>query len=162
MDLSSIAASRAVASCAALAISHILCSVLVMFMDLSGRWTPYSLHQKRTVTFADYLEGVKSFCVDQLFLFLPFMTLCYSHSEAAISECGDTYFIAIFKLLAGYIIGKIWATGAHYLFHMPSLYKFHRRHHKTPSRVVASTAWEDSVVEYALMELPSFGITVLL
>ena len=66
------------------------------------------------------------------------------------------------KLVAGYVLGKVWAFAVHYALHHPALYRFHRRHHLNPKAVVASAAWQDSFVEYALMELPSFGICVLL
>jgi len=65
------------------------------------------------------------------------------------------------KLGSGFFIGKIWAFVVHYFLHMPSLYRFHRRHHMNPKKVIATGAWEDSFVEYALMEIPSFCITIL-
>jgi len=65
------------------------------------------------------------------------------------------------KLVTGYVIGKIWAFAVHYALHFPSLYQFHRRHHQNPKTLVASAAWEDSLVEHIIMELPSFGICIL-
>lgn len=77
-------------------------------------------------------------------------------------ECQDSVVLSLAKLMFGYILGKMWAYIVHYALHFPSLYRFHRRHHRNPKSVVASAAWEDSFVEYAIMELPSFGICVLL
>ena len=54
------------------------------------------------------------------------------------------------------------ATFIHYVLHFPAFYQIHRRHHRNPNNIVASAAWEDSWCEYALMELPSFGIAILL
>ena len=64
--------------------------------------------------------------------------------------------------MTGYIIGKIWAFAVHYALHYPPLYKkWHRQHHCDPKMLVASRAWQDSYTEYAIMELPSFALTVL-
>ena len=67
---------------------------------------------------------------------------------------------AVAKFVAGYVLGKVWAFGVHYILHHPRLYKFHKRHHQRPAELVASASWEDSWVEYAVMELPSFCITL--
>jgi sterol desaturase/sphingolipid hydroxylase (fatty acid hydroxylase superfamily) len=156
------AACSALLTCAALVVSHLACSSIVMHMDLSGKWAPYSLHKKRVATAKDYVDGWRSFCADQLLMFLPFMTFCFWYSADKINNCTDTLLVSVAKLGTGYLMGKMWATFVHYMLHFPSLYRFHRRHHHNPNRVVASAAWDDSLVEYALMELPSFGITVLI
>ena len=100
--------SRALYSCAALIVSHLVCSAFVMYMDLSGRWSQYSLHKKRVAGFRDYVNGWKSFCADQLVLFLPFMTCCFMRSSKAIEECNDPWHISLAKLFAGYTLGKLW------------------------------------------------------
>lgn len=66
------------------------------------------------------------------------------------------------KLVTGYVVGKLWAFCVHYALHFPSLYPFHRRHHQNPKKLVASAAWEDSLIEHIVMELPSFGICIML
>ena len=100
--------SRALYSCAALIVSHLLCSLYVMYMDLSGRWTQYSLHKKRVATLHDYVNGWKSFCADQLVLFLPFMTCCFAQSSMTIGHCDDSWCASLAKLCAGYTLGKLW------------------------------------------------------
>jgi hypothetical protein len=42
----------------------------------------------------------------------------------------------------------------------PSLYKIHKKHHGHPRNLVASKSWDDSIIEYIIMELPAFGLTV--
>lgn len=153
---------RSLQASSILFVSHVLCSSLVMYMDLSGKWAPYSIHKKRVAKMSDYIDGWKSFCVDLVTMFFPFMTFCFWFRAERLIHCTDTVLESIAKLTAGYILGKIWATMVHYVLHFPSLYRFHRKHHHNPNRVVASAAWDDSFVEYALMELPSFGITVLI
>jgi len=74
----------------------------------------------------------------------------------------DTIVIAATKLGSGYLLGKLWAFVVHYMLHFPSFYKWHRQHHCNPKTLVASRAWQDSFVEYAIMELPSFAMTILL
>lgn len=80
----------------------------MMYMDLSGRWSHYSLHKKRVATIQDYLNGWKSFFADQLFLFLPFMTCCFALSSKVIDQCDDPWYISLAKLFAGYTLGKLW------------------------------------------------------
>jgi len=38
----------------------------------------------------------------------------------------------------------------------------HRRHHCNPKHLVASAAWDDTFLEYAIMEVPPFAMTLLL
>jgi hypothetical protein len=70
--------------------------------------------------------------------------------------------VSLTKLASGYLVGKIWAFGVHYILHFPAFYQWHRQHHCNPKTLVASRAWQDSFTEYAIMELPSFAMTVLL
>jgi hypothetical protein len=76
--------SLAAQSAVALVVSHALCCGIVMHHDLGGKWGPYQLHPKRSVSVQDYMDGAKSFVADLIFLFLPFMTLCYSFRAQAI------------------------------------------------------------------------------
>lgn len=133
-----------------------------MHYDLSGKWKAYQLHKMRKVSTHDYAKGLLNFAFDLAFLFLPFMTLCYYFKQEQIQNCQDTWWQAVLKLVAGYVMGKMWAFGIHYLLHHPRLYQYHRKHHGSPATLVAARAWEDSWEEYAIMELPSFGMTVLL
>jgi hypothetical protein len=130
-------------------------------MDLSGRWDQYAINKKRTVTWYDYWVGWRSFMADQILLFLPFMTFCFWFSHDKILNCHDNIYQSLLKLGTGYVIGKLWAFGAHYVLHFPMFYRFHKKHHPDPRKLCASASWLDSFVEYALMELPSFGICVL-
>ena len=141
----------AIQACTALIVSHGLSCAFIMYMDLSGRWTPYSLNANRVAKFQDYWVGWKSFLVDQTFLFLPFMTFCFWYNAVAIQNCNDSWTMALFKLGTGFCLGKLWAFGTHYCLHIPSLYCIHRRHHMNPKAIVASGAWLDSMLEYSLM-----------
>jgi len=153
---------RALQAASVLSITHLWCVSVVMYLDLSGKWAKYSMNKNRDVSYADYASGMKSFTVDLCLLFVPFMTLCFWYSADAIDGCVDTLPVSLAKLAAGYVLGKIWACAVHYALHSPLLYRFHKRHHCDPKKVVASAAWEDSFVEYAIMELPSFAITIIL
>jgi Fatty acid hydroxylase superfamily len=155
---------RAVEAAGALFVSHGLAVGLLMYLDLSGRWTPYRLCKNRPDhTVAGYLHGWKSFCVDLLCLFVPCMMACIWHSAGAIfsDQNQDTHVQAVTKFVSGYVLGKVWAFVIHYILHFPSLYRFHRRHHQKPANLVASAAWDDSWIEYAIMELPSFCLALL-
>jgi hypothetical protein len=67
----------ALASTAALVISHSLCVGIVMYYDLTGKWDAYKLHKTRKVSVQDYVKGLKNFVKDLILLFIPFMTFCY-------------------------------------------------------------------------------------
>jgi len=144
-----------------LVVSHAVGVGIVMYMDLSGRWERYAICKSRSKkTMADYWPGWKSFCVDLVLVFIPCVTLLIWFQADAIFRSRDTVPQATAKLVSGYVLGKIWAAGAHYLLHHPRLYAIHRRHHQKPAHLVASSAWEDSFIEYAVMEMPSFGLTL--
>jgi sterol desaturase/sphingolipid hydroxylase (fatty acid hydroxylase superfamily) len=148
----------------ALLISHGTCVLILMYLDLSGQWKTYTLHPhgRRSVTVADYLIGLRSFVADIILLFIPIMTLCFVKRVEPIQQSTDSWVLAVLKLIAGYVCGKLWAFGVHYLLHLPYFYhRYHRRHHCHPRQLIASAAWQDSYVEYLVMELPSFAITVV-
>lgn len=152
----------AVQSATALVISHGICCGIIMYHDLNGKWAKYTLHKTRCVSVQDYIDGAKSLFADLFLLFLPFMTVCYYFRESAIRESEDTIMLALTKLGIGYLVGKLWAFGVHYILHFPAFYKYHRQHHCNPKTLVASRAWQDSFVEYAIMELPSFAMVIVL
>lgn len=85
----------------------------------------------------------------------------FARNATNTKESQDSIMVALTKLASGYLLGKIWAFAIHYILHFPSLYRFHRQHHCNPKTLVASRAWQDSYVEYAIMELPSFALTIL-
>jgi len=157
-----VAFEQALQAALALAVSHSVCVAIIMYLDLSGRWQQYSLHKQRSASVSDYAKGMKSFAADIVLLFVPFMTLCFWYRAEAIAESKDSPFRSVLKLVGGYLLGKVWAFVVHYALHFPSLYQFHRRHHCNPRTIVAAAAWQDSYVEYCVMELPSFAMTVLL
>jgi sterol desaturase/sphingolipid hydroxylase (fatty acid hydroxylase superfamily) len=142
-----------------LLISHGLCVLIIMYYDLSGRWSEYSINKHRSVTLYDYWVGWRSFCVDLVLMFVPFMTACFTYSAKRINDSQDDVMTAATKLVGGYVLGKLWAFVVHYALHFPWLYHFHRKHHLNPRKIVASAAWQDSFVEYAVMELPSLPIS---
>lgn len=76
---------QALQAAAALMVSHAFCCVIVLYLDVSGKWKEYSMNKNREATWRNYWEGWKSFCVDIATLFLPFMTLCFWYSGKAIS-----------------------------------------------------------------------------
>jgi hypothetical protein len=156
------ALSYAIQAAFAILVSHTLCVSIVMYYDLTGKWAKYAIARTRDVSVEDYMRGWWNFCFDLAFLFLPFMTLCFWHSADTIKGSKDSLAVALLKLSFGYVFGKIWAFAVHYALHFPSIYWIHRRHHQSPKKLVASSAWMDSMVEYTIMELPSFGFCVLL
>ena len=152
---------HALQAATSLMISHGLAVALVMYMDLSGKWTPYAICKSRPKKHAfDYWKGCKSFCVDLIALFIPCMTWSIWYKADAIFQAQDNLYQSAIKFMSGYVLGKIWACAIHYILHHPKLYQFHRRHHQKPANMVASSAWDDSFVEYAIMEIPSFGLTL--
>ena len=162
-----LAVCRACQAAASLAVAHLLGVGYIMCMDLSGRWTPYALCKSRPAkTMADYGPGLTSLAFDLVTLFVPCLTFCvwvqadkitYHSSE----RNGDDLLVyAATKFVAGYVLGKVWAFVIHYILHHPKLYRYHKKHHQKPADLVASAAWDDSAVEYAFMELPSFCLTL--
>jgi sterol desaturase/sphingolipid hydroxylase (fatty acid hydroxylase superfamily) len=150
---------RAIMAAAALLTSHVICTLIIMYHDLSGKWKNYALvTEKRTI--GSYLHGLKSFMADITVMFIPFMTCCFSYRQTEINTADDSIGMSLLKLVCGYWLGKLWATAVHYALHLPSLYRFHKRHHSM-THFVATKAWEDSWVEYMVMEIPSFAIAVL-
>ena len=161
--LSSTSVERAVVAAATLFVSHVISTLIIMYHDLSGKWKDYALVEKRTVgSTADYLWGLKSFMADIVFMFTPFMTFCFAYRKDQIDAADDSIAVSLLKLFCGYFLGKLWATAVHYALHLPSLYKYHKRHHSMTHALVATKAWEDSWVEYIVMEIPSFALAVLL
>lgn len=145
--------------------SHGLAVAILMYLDLSGKWDPYALSKNRpsdvSVRFQNYWVGWKSFCVDIVFLFIPFVMLCCYSRADAITDSRDRFQDSAIKLLSGYFLGKLWAFAIHYVLHFKPFYRFHRRHHRNPANLVASAAWDDSIEEYLIMEIPSFCLTLL-
>lgn len=161
--LDSLAVFRAFQAASFLTISHVTCVYYIYYNDLiTGNWAKFALNKKRTVTKQQYIDGLKNFCVDVILLLIPCLTLCFYQSGEAISNCKDNFIVSLVKLALGYVGGKIWAFGVHYLIHKPWLYQIHRAHHLNTKVLVASSAWNDSLAEYALMELPSFALCILL
>ena len=159
-----LAASRALQAAASLVVAHLLGVSYIAYMDLSGRWTPYALCKNRPPkTLANYLPGLQSLAFDIFALFLPCLTLCLWYQAESITfdfSGGDNMLQAAVKFVAGYVLGKVWAFAIHYALHHPRLYRIHKKHHQKPAELVASASWEDSALEYAVMELPSFCLTL--
>lgn len=154
---------RSILSASFLTVSHVICVYYVYHNDLvTGNWSKYALNKKRTVTKKNYVDGLKNFSLDVVFLLIPCLIFCFQHSGEAISKCTDSLLVSIGKLIIGYVGGKFWAFGVHYLLHKPWLYAIHRAHHLNTKVLVASAAWKDSFAEYAIMELPSFALGILL
>lgn len=159
---------RASQAAASLVTAHLLGVGCIMFFDLSGRWKPYALCKTRAdKTIADYGPGLYSLTVDLITLFIPCLTLCvWFQADTIIFQSSttdlknDNLVEAACKFVAGYALGKVWAFVIHYMLHHPKLYRYHKKHHQKPAELVASAAWDDSAIEYAIMELPSFCLTL--
>eukprot|EP00977_Amphora_coffeiformis_P016315 scaffold5017_cov171-Amphora_coffeaeformis.AAC.4 len=157
---------RAFQAAASLATAHLLGVGYIMYMDLSGRWRPYALCKTRPAkTMTDYLPGLYSLFFDLATLFVPCLAMCLWYQDEKISYATteltvDDLLRAATKFVAGYVLGKLWAFVIHYILHYPKLYRYHKKHHQKPADLVASAAWDDSAVEYAIMELPSFCLTL--
>jgi hypothetical protein len=155
---------QALEAAATIGISHAACVAILMHLDLSGQWAPYSINKQRSVSAHDYVRGLKCCIFDLSVLFVPFMTACIWYKSDVINASTDSFAVSITKLACGYGLGKLWAFGVHYALHyFPALYQHvHRVHHCNPRSIVASSAWEDHPAEYIVMELPSFAICMLL
>jgi hypothetical protein len=145
---------------------HVLGVALIAYMDLSGRWTPYALCKSRPgKVWRDYLPGFRSLAWDLVVLFVPSVTACcYYQADYLFGRNAhpqDTLTVSAIKFVAGYVAGKTWATAIHYALHHPKLYRFHKRHHQKPAELVASAAWDDSAVEFAVMEVPALCLCLL-
>lgn len=161
-----VAVFRAVQAAAALVVAHLLGVGFILYMDLTGQWAPYALCKSRpSKTVSNYLPGLQSLAFDLVFLFIPCLSVCLWYQSNAIvfdiAPPGFADFLqATIKCLSGYVLGKVWAFVLHYALHHPSLYRYHKKHHQKPANLVASAAWDDSAIEYAIMELPSFCLTL--
>lgn len=154
---------RAIQAASFLTVSHFICVYYIYHNDLvTGKWSKYALNKNRIVTRQHYIDGLKNFTFDVILLLIPCLFFCFHQSREAISNCTDNLFVSIGKLVLGYVGGKIWAFGVHYLLHKPWLYQIHRAHHLSTKMLVASSAWKDSLAEYTFMELPSFALCILL
>jgi sterol desaturase/sphingolipid hydroxylase (fatty acid hydroxylase superfamily) len=108
-----------------------------------------------------YKSGFRSFLVDTLCFQLPALSLCTTAriSDIMRSTTEDTVIVSLLKMLLGYQIGRLWAAFAHRVMHLRPLYRFtHKRHHVPIGELVASGAFEDSVIEYCLMEVPAMTL----
>jgi hypothetical protein len=147
----------------ALTLSHGIAVAIAMYFDMSGKWDSYALHKNRSPNrLQNYWTGWRSFSVDVMTLFIPCMTAFIYYRADKITNSTDTLIHSLIKLSAGYFLGKVWAFVIHYFLHTPMLYRFHKRHHRNPAKLVASASWDDSFVEYFVMEIPSFALTVVL
>ena len=146
-----------------LVLSHLVFVPYICYEDLyTDDWERYSLEKKRTATLKDYADGVKSFFVDIFICNTPFLSLSLYFSYDRIAYSTDPLWVSTIKFLLGYNLGRVWAYGMHRLLHTPYFYsRFHKRHHVTPAKLVASGAWLDSYFEYLFMELPSFLTMIL-
>mmetsp|Transcript_36986 Transcript_36986/g.64790 ORF Transcript_36986/g.64790 Transcript_36986/m.64790 type:complete len:252 (-) Transcript_36986:232-987(-) len=144
--------------------SFTLCVVIVMYFDLSGKWSEYVMHKrKRDVTFQDYKRGYLGLIPKFLFIFIPAMAgICYVKADA-LHRSPDKWYLSALKLAAGNVFGIVWAGVLHYILHHPKLYKFHKAHHASAPQNMTATAYgEVSIVEYAIPDIPLFGLSMFL
>eukprot|EP00932_Pfiesteria_piscicida_P010819 SRR837773.21836.p1 GENE.SRR837773.21836~~SRR837773.21836.p1 ORF type:complete len:252 (+),score=99.88 SRR837773.21836:39-794(+) len=149
---------------AVLTVVHVSCCLLLAYLDLSGKWAEYRLNKARVPSWSHYVVGFQSYFRDMLLIFVPGLTalLFLTGNYSKITNCQDSYIVGFLKMISGYILGKLWAFGAHRVLHFPKLYWIHKAHHAPPATLAASCAWKDSVAEYCIMEMPAFAMQLAL
>lgn len=143
-------------------VSFSLCTGIVMYFDLSGKWDDYAMQKdKRHVTFMDYRRGYVGLLPKFLLLFVPSMTIiCYLRHEE-LHHCSDQWILSLVKLCIGNSLGIIWAGVVHYILHHPKLYKYHKAHHHSSAHHMTATAYgEVSFVEYCILDIPLFAMSL--
>lgn len=145
-------------------LSYSLCVAIVMYFDFSGKWSQYAMHKtKRSVTMKDYQRGFASLIPKFIFAFVPAITLCCYIQGQNLHNCSDTWYLSLIKLYVGNSLGIIWAGVVHFVLHLPPLYKYHKAHHgSAPQNMTASSYGEVSWVEYCILDIPLFAMSLLL
>lgn len=154
----------AAAVCGSLIISHLTTVGYIAYHDLSGHWDAYSLKYQRN-TPQTYLKHVPSFFFDVFFLLFPSLVLfgyfydeivwrpIFVHDQAWRNWASFGVLLALAVL--NNIINRLWAMGVHWWMHVNKhLYQsVHKRHHCSIRDMCALSAWQDTALEFVLMEV---------
>lgn len=153
--------------CVSLVVSHLLMVLFIAFHDISGRWDKYSLKYQRS-SWRTYAQHAPSFFFDVGVLLAPALLVFGYAYDAVLYEPllphGDWQQdgVRVAALLGGAtinnVINRLWAMGVHWLMHESKiLYRaVHKRHHCQIRDFCALSAWQDSTLEFVLMEV--FGV----
>eukprot|EP00624_Nannochloropsis_granulata_P002386 evm.model.NODE_22070_length_83641_cov_42.053585.16 len=153
--------------CLSLVVSHLLMVLFIAFHDISGRWDRYSLKYQRS-SWRTYAQHAPSFFFDVCVLLAPALLVFGYAYDAVLYEPllphGDWRQdgVRVAALLGGAtinnVINRLWAMGVHWLMHESKLlYRaVHKRHHCQIRDFCALSAWQDSTLEFVLMEV--FGV----
>ena len=153
--------------CLSLVVSHLLMVLFIAFHDISGRWDKYSLKYQRS-SWWTYAQHAPSFFFDVGVLLAPALLVFGYAYDAVLYEPllphGDWRqdSVRVVALLGAAtinnVINRLWAMGVHWLMHESKLlYRaVHKRHHCQIRDFCALSAWQDSTLEFVLMEV--FGV----
>ena len=153
--------------CLSLVVSHLLMVLFIAFHDISGLWDKYSLKYQRS-SWWTYAQHAPSFFFDVGVLLAPALLVFGYAYDAVLYEPllphGDWRQdgVRVAALLGAAtinnVINRLWAMGVHWLMHESKLlYRaVHKRHHCQIRDFCALSAWQESTLEFVLMEV--FGV----
>lgn len=153
--------------CLTLIVSHLLTVLFIAYHDISGRWDKYSLKYQRS-TWHTYVQHAPSFFFDVVCLLGPSLLAFGYVYEAVLYEPllphadwrqnGVRVAALLGAAIINNVINRLWAMGVHWLMHESKfLYRaVHKRHHCCIRDFCALSAWQDSILEFVLMEV--FGV----
>jgi Fatty acid hydroxylase superfamily len=153
------------AVCLALVVSHLSMTAYIAYHDLTGRWDKYSLKFQHNTVWT-YLAHASSFFADVAVLLGPSLVLFGYYYDAALWEPllkhgghwwrdGVRICALLLAAVINNIINRLWAMLVHWVMHMNKhLYQWvHRRHHCSIRELCALSAWQDTWLEFLLMEV---------
>lgn len=154
--------------CTSLVLSHLATVIYIAYHDISGKWDKYSLKYQQS-TWWTYAQHWTSFAFDVTFLLAPSLvafgyyyhdivsqSLCIYHGEEDSGRRNAMRIIVLsFSALLNNIINRLWAMAVHWLMHQSkTLYRLvHKKHHCQIRDLCASSAWQDTTLEFVLMEV---------
>lgn len=148
----------------ALFCSHFVMVAFIASQDLSGKWDKYRL-KKTPNTIHTYLKHLPSVLSDWFFVLGPCLyvyaifykdSLFQSVISPELSFFHNLKAILFWVCLAviNNVVNRSFAMGAHYVLHIPPLYKlFHKQHHCLIVDLCSTSAWRDSFTEFFVMEV---------
>ena len=155
----------------ALVVSHLSMVCYIAYHDLNGHWDKYSLKYQRMYqrnTIKTYTQHTSSFFFDVFCLLLPALCIYgYYYCKplwVPILKYPDVHsnIIHLVAMVAGScvnnIVNRLWAMGVHWVMHKNAwLYRnIHKKHHCALQEMCALSAWQDTIVEFVVMEV--FGV----
>lgn len=153
-----------VAVVVALIVSHLGTVSYIAYHDLSGHWDAYSLKYQRN-TAHTYTKHLPSFFFDVGCLLLPSLVAfgyfydstvwspIFVHQQAWRNWTAFSVLLA--SAVLNNIINRLWAMAIHWWMHVDKhLYQsVHKKHHCSIKDMCALSAWEDTALEFVLMEV---------